>query len=43
MDRQDIQYAINDGTEAIVLAIRDLDSTLNLLVQTLRKEEIGKK
>jgi len=39
MDRQDLQYAINDGTESIVLAIRDLDSTLNLLVQTLRKKD----
>ena len=36
MDRQDLQYAINDGTESIVLALRDLDVSINLLIQTLK-------
>ena len=42
MDRHELQYAINDGTESKVLALRDLDASLNLLIQTINKNKIKK-
>ena len=42
MDRQELEYAINDGTESIVLALRDLDVSINLLIQTLKNNHTNK-
>ena len=42
MDRHELQYAINDGTESIVLALRDLDVSINLLIQTLKNNHTNK-